>query len=253
MLAGQINEILSKHPYWKQLDEHQKIIVFNISSNCYWDNFDTKLVHAVMPKGSIGFDNSVFNPQVIPQLPQMMLSAKSLSKLSEIDIDLSTTEFLKEFTDDQRITIYRIAVAKIAEAIKEQYKVENSIGEVKKSYVSIADISYVYRVYEPTSLSYIVKMVDVTIEYKVSSSNFKSMLDEPIVEYTIEDYATTIEKFSYLPELLISKISTPGKEYINVLPEASYGYTIMTVADQIQAVAEFASSSPVTTYNYILN
>ena len=133
MKAQVVDDILRKHPYYKKLTSAEKIVVLNLATQAVWEKLNTEVLHAVYPKGSIGFDNSVFNPDAIYKLPQGQLEAKSLSSFDDLDIDLSSTDFLKEFSKDERLTIYKIAVGKVSKELKSLYEVVTIPSNTQKS------------------------------------------------------------------------------------------------------------------------
>jgi len=252
--AKLINNLLNHHPYYSKLTEYQKIVVLNIALTKYYEVKEKVIVHSVYSDGHIGIDDSVIANDYIKKLPQYMLFSKSLSKYKKTDINLSNTDYLKQFTPNERLIIYQIALSKVSKLIPESYSIETATESLSYSIAALLDsgIQFNYGLYySPVKELY-------------------SQLDIPISKYGLEDSASrktsvmqNLQKIYILhsanilePKLnniIYTYFLSKMEENIAYMNNLNITYKLKTSIDEPDDEIEFTVSMPLLEKTYSLS
>ena len=253
MKVSLINSLLSKHPYYKKLTNFQKLTVLNIALTKFYETNESEIVHAVYPDGHIGFGDDVIDNDSIRKVFQTIITAKSLSKYSEINANLTDTEFIGEFTDDERLVLYQIALSKVSSLIPEEYSVESMYGD---SVLSISAeynrpiVSYgSYRIIEPDLMK--ASLNRTLYEYSITGGEkYYSWLNKPTISYENIDIPLIT---AYANRTSLDYVLQAGTENrYAYLPKTSISYTIRETIIYPHVTESYTSSMPNATITYSL-
>lgn len=228
MKASVIDSLLNHHPYYSKLSYHERLVVLNNCKDYYYSKVGKQICHAVYPKGSLGFDNVAFEPQEIVKLPQMMLIAKSLSKYSDVDYDLSTSEYLKEFTAEERTLIYRNVVAKISESIKDSYTVENMTGDLQISQIDKLKLKIRYKLFNLINLTVNSSNLRTVLKFRIYNPSILTYMPRTIVRYTTSVILTNNEILSHLSANILKFRLESSERVYNYISSTKLRYYLKT-------------------------
>lgn len=250
MTTTLINNFLNHHPYYNKLTDYQKLTVLNIALTKYYIWKKTEIVHGQMLNGHVGINDDIINNDTIVKLPQLMLDAKSLSKYSQLNVNLSDTDFVKEFTDEERIILYQIALSKVSALIPEEYSIESMTGDIILSkHTNDPDIIIEYKLDKILLKSVYAYKTNNNLDYYLTGQKYtKAFLDLPILKYTI---LKPLEYTAYmdLPVVLSDNLLKDYYAHSNLI---SYSYNIRESINDPHVESNIHAYMPVIDLTYSL-
>lgn len=225
MKVSKVVSVLKKHPYISVLSDKELMSVLNFALAEYYKN-NKELTFGVIPNGKIGYDGATISNSAIPKLQSPFLEALSNSKYKAVDFDLSESEFLQGFSEEDRKIIYSMAINRAARRKPSLYRIFNDTP----GYFSFRKI---FPAFFPAVVSSVANEGAIKEEYLTAiptvewrsgeEANIVSYIKfEPTIEYSLTTRILSENTLSFEPEITIDNKMFMHVETFAFTPEITF-------------------------------